>query len=465
MTKKYKIVSLFSGVGGLDLGFKLSGRFDVLLANDVKDFMVEAYSLNFGMRKYRKISLSNLPQIVLADVAKLDFSPLKELDVDVIVGGPPCQDFSVLRASTTERGGVRVKRGRLYAHFVRALATLQPAAFVFENVPGLVSTNNGLAYKTIMEDFSHLSLRWEEVKRGINIDNNRGKIRGYHPIFNEIVDAAKFGVPQTRKRLIMVGVREDLVRKMHPLELTHLFKRVMMSECKRIEKYPLVCMEAFEGKVLPDLQDEYEEIMKNYEKVWETVKSVQARRRKREAWDKLTFDVLKDYLTINRISLSDRDELTEAFEEHKKILKKLGYWGMRVSNLNVLDGSNVPPHEPPDVVEKVKMILPGENFTFLVGTPWELRRKGISQIYRKLHPIKPSYTVVAYGGGGMAMYHYDRSRSALTNREKARLQTFPDSFKFVGNYSTMKAEIGEAVPSLLAERIAGALSHVLDLLR
>ena len=464
MRKKHKIISLFSGAGGLDLGFKLSGKYDVLLANDVKSFMAETYSLNFGVKKYRKITPSNLPQIVLSDITKLDFSSLKDLDVDVIVGGPPCQDFSVLRASTAERGGIRVRRGRLYAHFVRALVTQQPAAFVFENVPGLVSSNDGLAYKTIVEDFSHLNLRWEEVKRGINVDNDSNKIQGYYLIFNEVVDATMFGVPQTRRRLIIVGVRKDLIRKMHPFEMTHTFRRVMMGRYKRLKKYPLTCMEAFEGRALPDLQDEYEENMKDYEEVWKTIKSAQARRRKREMWDKLTFDVIKDYLTVNKIPLQDRDELAEAFEEHKKILKELGYWGVRVSSLKLADGSNMPPREPPDVVERVKMIPPGENFKFLIGTRWELRRKGVSQIYRKLHPIKPSYTVVAYGGGGMAMYHYTRSRSALTNREKARLQTFPDSFRFVGSYSTMKAEIGEAVPPLLAKRIAEALSHILDLL-
>jgi len=401
--------------------------------------------------------------VLVHDVSKVDFSSLRGIEVDVVIGGPPCQDFSVLRSPTSERGGIRVERGRLYAHFVRALATLQPSMFVFENVPGLISANDGLAYKTIVDDFTHLNFRWEEVRRLLNLDGG-GEIQGYHLIFNGVVDAAKFGVPQTRKRLIIVGVRKDLARRVAPHELAYLFRRALMGPYKHVSKYPLTCMEAFEGRTLPDLQSEYEEIMKEYEEVWELVRSTRAEKSKLETWSKLSFDVVKDYLTLNEIALRDRNEAIEAFEEHEKLLRELGYWNVRVESLKPGDGSNVPPHEPPDIKEKVKMIPPGENFSFLVGTPWELRRKGVSQIYRRLHPLKPSYTVVAYGGGGMAMYHYKRSRSALTNREKARLQTFPDSFAFIGNYSTVKAQIGEAVPPLLAKRIAEALASVLSLL-
>jgi len=451
---------LFCGAGGLDLGFKLSGRFEIVLANDIKDFMMSTYSLNFCGGDFGG---KNFPRAVLADVAELDLSA-EGIDADVIVGGPPCQDFSVLRASTAQRGGIRVKRGRLYAHFVRALATQQPAAFVFENVPGLVSANHGLAYRTIMEDFSHLNLRWNEVKRTIDVGNTRKQIFGYDLIFSGVVNAAEFGVPQSRKRLIIVGVRRDLIRQTHPIQLSLLFRSIMRGQWKMVRKCPLTCMEVFEGRTLPDLQNEYQEVMKDYTEVWMKVKSEQAKRKKHKTWDSLTFDVTRDYLSANRISLVEDDELEQAFEDHKNLLRELGYWKVKVLSLNLLDGSHLCIDEPKDLVSRVKMIPPGENFSFLVGTPWEIRKKGVSQIYRRLHPVRPSYTVVAYGGGGMAMYHYSRSRSALTNREKARLQTFPDSFRFIGSYSTVKAEIGEAVPPLLAKRIAEALSHVLKYL-
>ena len=154
--KKYKVISLFSGAGGLDLGFVLTGRYDILIANDIKDFMARTYSTNFDAKITKEIMPDTYPQVILNDVEKLDFSGLKDEGVDIIIGGPPCQDFSILRASTAERGGIFVKRGRLYAHFVRALVIIQPKAFVFENVPGLVTANKGLAYKTIVDDFTNL---------------------------------------------------------------------------------------------------------------------------------------------------------------------------------------------------------------------------------------------------------------------------------------------------------------------
>ncbi|MEM4977323.1 MAG: DNA cytosine methyltransferase, partial [Desulfurococcaceae archaeon] len=82
---------------------------------------------------------------------------------------------------------------------------------------------------------------------------------------------------------------------------------------------------------------------------------------------------------------------------------------------------------------------------------------------RRIHPLKPSYTVVAYGGGGTHGYHYDRDRATLSLREKARLQTFPDSFLFSGSRMEIRAQIGEAVPVLAAKRTAEAVQQLLKL--
>ncbi|MCD6458073.1 MAG: DNA cytosine methyltransferase [Thermoproteales archaeon] len=463
MPNKNKVISLFSGAGGLDLGFIMSSKYEILLANDIKEYMVNTYSLNFKMKKTKKI-LNTFPQVVQSDVNKLDFSALKELNIDIIIGGPPCQDFSVLRASTTKRQGITVRRGRLYAHFVRALVVLQPKAFVFENVPGLVSANKGLAYKTIINDFLNLNIRWKEIRQAIDVRNNNRKICGYYLIFNKIVNSSMFGVPQNRRRLIILGIRKDLVSKSSLFELPIYFRKALTGGLKLIQKYPLTSLETFEGKTLLELQEPYEEIMRKYEGVWREVGTQKAIEWKNKVWDKLTFDVIKDYLFFNKIRPEDDSEIEDAFKEHEKILKEIGFYGVNVNELKLPDKSNEIPKEPHNVINKVKMIPPGENFQFVVGSRWELRRKGVSQIYRKLNPLTPSYTVVAYGGGGMAMYHYDRNRSALTYREKARLQSFPDSFRFTGSNSAIKAEIGEAVPPLMAKRIAIALAHILEIL-
>mgnify|MGYP000745866866 CR=1 FL=1 len=463
---RYKAVSLFSGAGGLDLGFVLSGRYDILLANDILPHAVETYSCNFKVKKaVKQYRSSDLPAVVLGDVAELDFSPLEDYEVDVVIGGPPCQDFSIVRGPSTERRGIEVRRGRLYAHFVRALISLRPKAFVFENVPGLKSANKGLAYKVILEDFRKLALRWNEVRRVIGGNSVRLNALGYEIIFSDIIDMSKLGVPQARHRLIIVGIRRDLVENL--IKSFDLYRVQELFKCSLkasdiVSKYPLTPLEVFEGKPLPELQDRYAEVMKEYEGVWNKVKTLRAIKWRDEVWKRLTFDVVKDYLKANGIlSWSDK-ELEEAFKEHERLLMEMGYYGVRVSDLKLPDDSNSIPKEAQSVVERMKRIPPDENHEFVRGTPWEVEGRGISLIYRRLHPLKPAYTIVAYGGGGTWGYHYERSRSMLTNRERARLQTFPDSFLFKGTWSQVRAQIGEAVPPHAAKRMAQVLAMVLD---
>lgn len=104
--------------------------------------------------------------------------------------------------------------------------------------------------------------------------------------------------------------------------------------------------------------------------------------------------------------------------------------------------------QSPKVVERLKYIKPGEN-AWTAKLPEELKLNvggaKISQIYKRLDPNKPSYTVTGSGGGGTHIYHYSENR-ALTNRERARLQTFPDSFIFEGSKESVRKQIGMAVP-------------------
>ncbi len=111
------------------------------------------------------------------------------------------------------------------------------------------------------------------------------------------------------------------------------------------------------------------------------------------------------------------------------------------------------------VVERLKYIKPGENaFTAILPPELQLHVKGakISQIYKRLDPNKPAYTVTGSGGGGTHIYHYTENR-ALTNRERARLQTFPDSFVFEGSKESVRKQIGMAVPAKGAQMIFEAV--------
>lgn len=110
--------------------------------------------------------------------------------------------------------------------------------------------------------------------------------------------------------------------------------------------------------------------------------------------------------------------------------------------------NNEPTRQSQQVIERLKYIKPGQNaFTADIPEELQLHVKGakISQIYKRLHPEKPAYTVTGSGGGGTHIYHYEEPR-ALTNRERARLQTFPDSFVFEGSKESVRKQIGMAVP-------------------
>lgn len=110
--------------------------------------------------------------------------------------------------------------------------------------------------------------------------------------------------------------------------------------------------------------------------------------------------------------------------------------------------NNEPTKQSKTVVERLKLIKPGQNaFTADLPPELQLNIKGarISQIYKRLDPSKPSYTVTGSGGGGTHMYHWSEPR-ALTNRERARLQTFPDDYVFLGSKEDVRKQIGMAVP-------------------
>ena len=463
--RELRVISLFSGAGGLDLGFAQSG-YRIAFANDVLEPALRTYSANFGLKlascERGKEAEAWPGTALVCSVELVDFEPLKELEPDVVVGGPPCQDFSIVRGPEWDRRGIEVKRGRLYAHFVRTLAVLQPKAFLFENVPGLTSANKGLAYKVILEDLSNLNLRWSEVKRCISGESLAERVQGYHIILSEVIDFSRFGVPQSRERLIIVGVRKDLVKTLNELwRIKSVFTRRLRESAGLFPKYPLTAIEVFEGRRLDELDAEYKEVMKKWSGVWLEVNTESAWRWKREAWDKLTFSIVEDYLAVNKIKVASREELEEALSQREAVLKELGYYGVPVANINPPDGTNALPEDDPAVVERMKRIPPGENHEFVRGTKWEVEGRGISLVYRRLHPLKPSYTIVAYGGGGTHGYHYDRDRATLTLRERTRLQTFPDTFLFYGSKTQIRAQIGEAVSPLAAKRLAQALAEVL----
>jgi len=464
----YSIVSLFSGAGGFDWGFHLAG-FQTRLACELLKPSATTLAKNLGLELIEAPvdpHVNGHRVVVQGDIKQMGYSEVL-VEPDVLIGGPPCQDFSTVKAQ--KREGQEGRRGKLYLEFIKAVMTLQPKFFVFENVPGLLSASGGEVYRIIREDLRLLdepSRLSEIVKEMHGSVADRNPI-GYELVYDGVIDATNLGVPQTRRRLIIVGMRRDLYEEfsdLHQHQIRIDFANVLEGRNSPFRHFPLTAIEVFEGKPLPELQDEYRAVIEAYRDiVTDTrLRSSTARTWREGVWKSLTGNIVEDYCTVNQIrpTLFHSQQFEDAMDEHNRILIEFGWRNKPVSSVQVSDGTNDDPKVNQVVADRMYMIPPDENYQFVDNTEWQVKGKGISFIYRRAFPLKPAWTVVAYGGGGTYGYHYLRERSQLTLRERARIQTFTDSFLFEG--PGIRAQIGEAVPPLLGKRIAQQLKRVLD---
>jgi DNA (cytosine-5)-methyltransferase 1 len=178
------IISLFAGAGGLDLGFHQAG-FDISWAIDNDSDAVKTYEKNIGAHA------------LLGDVRDVNFSELDE--TDGIIGGFPCQGFSLANTGRT----VDDSRNTLYLSFVRAVRELKPKFFLAENVKGILSLGKGDVFKHILADFSNAGYACKHA----------------------LVNASHYGVPQNRQRVLIFGIRNDLDPgdfEWPPIQTTHL---------------------------------------------------------------------------------------------------------------------------------------------------------------------------------------------------------------------------------------------------
>ena len=164
-----KVVSLFSGAGGLDLGFIVAGH-SIIWANDCYYDAVKTYENNIGNH------------IVCEDISAIPSSDIPKCDI--VIGGFPCQGFSVANMNRHAGDG----RNALYLHLVRIIKDKQPIFFLAENVKGILTLDKGRVFEKILLDFEEL---------------------GY-TVKNKLLNAANYGVPQKRERVFIVGVRNDI---------------------------------------------------------------------------------------------------------------------------------------------------------------------------------------------------------------------------------------------------------------
>lgn len=293
--------------------------------------------------------IQNIPgaapsSVPVEDVRRLDVGRLG--DIDGFAFGFPCNDFSIVG----EHRGLQGTYGPLFQFGVNVLEQKQPEWFVAENVGGLAGANGGQAFRHIL---------------------NSMQDAGYVPVVHKY-RFEKYGVPQARHRIIVVGIRNDLHRNGITFEVP---------DPSIAEFVPETASQAITVPKIPE--------------------------------DAFNHESTRQSATVRR---------------------------------------------------RLELISPGQNaFTADLPEELQLNVKGarLSQIYKRLDPSKPAYTVTGSGGGGTHVYHWSEPR-ALTNRERARLQTFPDWFEFKGNKESVRKQIGMAVPPRGAKVIFKALFRSLQ---
>lgn len=321
-------VDLFSGAGGLSLGFEMAG-FNNVFSVEYDKKIAESYKKNFPTHN---LLVKDIQEITDDEIITLQHNQ----EVDVVIGGPPCQGFSL--AGRIGRSFVEDKRNYLFKEFARVVKIIDPKMFVMENVARMISHNKGQTILEIKTEFESL---------------------GYSVQY-KVLQAADYGVPQKRQRIFIVGTKNKEFNFPTPIGTTITVKEAI-------------------GDLPPLKSGERSEV--------------------------------PNHFSMNHSS---------------QMLKKMSYIG---------DGGN-------------------RN-----QIPEDLRPKtGDIRKYIRYDSQKPSVTVT---GDMRKIFHYEQNR-ALTPRELARLQSFPDSFIFEGNSISIQQQIGNAVPPLLGYAVAKQVKESLE---
>ncbi|MFC3504084.1 DNA cytosine methyltransferase [Micromonospora krabiensis] len=409
-----RVLDLFAGAGGLSQGFQQAG-FEIVGASDIDPDACATFAVNFpdAQAICGDIRLPEVHESIL-DAGR---------GVDVVVGGPPCQAFSQVRNHSRI---IDDPRNSLYREFVKTVGEIRPLAFVMENVPGMAQMG---VLEQVKEDL--------ELGGAYNVQPN-------------MLDAADFGVPQTRKRLVFVGLRSDLGRT-PPLfkgtEATLYLALVRQAK----GKYSIETRrdEVRAAALLKALEDPDDPTVVSAGQALSDLRNLKAGRR-------------EEAMPIG--------EMKEAESAYQRLMRKQledKIWNVSVPRINS------------DTVTRLKGIPAGGNHRdltealtarYISGEKWgpstDSGKLGRAHFYayRRLHPGLWAWTLNTKADSA---YHYRMPR-ALSVREFARLQSFPDHFVFTtdprrgplpgridgGQAHSRYRQVGNAVPPLLAEAIA-----------
>lgn len=399
VVKTYKFIDLFAGCGGLSEGFYKQG-FEALAHVEINP--IACQTLRTRMRHY---GYKNADEAVLElditrdDVIECIDKAVNGEKVDIIIGGPPCQAYSSLGRAKDDNAMQDDPRNYLFESYVKVLNYYLPKFFVFENVTGLLTAKIDGEY--ILDKI--VEALGEKYK--VNFDPKMC-----------VLNSANYGVPQVRKRVIIIGVRKDI--DIEPSEIYEGIQKTHydpeMGEKEGLKKYVTV-RDAIEE--LPKLQagQGNTEIPFNYCRNNEFLESIGS--------ESLT--VLRDHVARNHNDM-DVARYTVMAREHWTFQEML---------------------EKREDLRHEKARVFGNSYTVQW---WDL----------------PSKTIIAhlYKDGNQFIHPDYKQGRTFTVREAARIQSFPDDFVFEGPRTEQFKQIGNAVPPLFAEAIAKGMRKKLDTL-
>ena len=403
INKKLKILSLFAGAGGMDLGFKNAG-FDIVWANDFDPDSVKTYKRNFGNH------------IVLGDIEKIRTNHMPD-NPDVVIGGFPCQGFSIANLGRS----VDDSRNKLYKQMLRVIRVKKPKYFVAENVEGILTLGKGAVIQKILKDFKSI---------GYKVDY-------------KLLNAADYGVPQARKRVFIIGNRLGLENP-YP-DQTHQahIKRLDILFDARLENH-VTTKEAinFLYKVPTTNKTIYVKNRVIHNHMADTNVHDEFWGRKYNVNQFHICDYLKKWRKKAGIS-------TKKVDEHFGYAHTAGHWFRKDNNSGSIPN--------PDDWRGLKKLLGFDNKYDKQVTTIVKKKIKFEQSLRITNWDRPSDTLTATN----PEIHVNLKRR-LSVRECAILQTFPDDFIFEGTtFRSMHKQIGNAVPVLLAEKIAKKIRNTL----
>lgn len=391
--KKYRVIDLFCGAGGLSLGFIQEG-FQIDLANDNEDVCIETF-------KYNHPEISN-ERIVLGDIKEIKDHLNDHLvdEIDVVVGGPPCQGFSYVNQQRI----IDDPRNELYKFFIEAISKILPKFVIMENVRGMLPFA-----EQVKEDFKNI--RVKKNKEFISYD-----------LDYKVLVSDQFGVAQKRPRLIFFAIRSDISNSKHISSLD--FFNMIEKETSNLKTH-----------ILKD--------------ALEYIKPLEAPRKKNMT--EVDDGVTGKKVDVNKYKGNENSYL-KLINQDKKIKYIFNHKARYANDINYEIYSTLAQGED-GTSEKIKHIM-----------PYQHRNHIFKDKYFKLEANKPSRTITAHLRMDCHSHIHPTQSRSITPREAARIQSFPDDYLFLGPYLKTYMQIGNAVPPLMAKYIAKVIKKYLDII-